>query len=598
MKKIVLFILAIVTLSSCEDVFGDFLDKAPGAEITEEEVFSNWIRTGYYHNDIYNYLRTGKDWISSRSGERREGYSTDGSWLDSGSDIGISSRDTDGSRTSFNVGNYFDAGGAVEIIYTWNDYFEAIRKCNKFLERADGVPLAADETPQGREEELTRLKAEARALRAYFYWELVIRYGPLPIITSSLDPYDENVAKLPRPGTIDSITDFILSELQASYSNLYNDRTMTNAWFGRFSQGVNMALQVRILLYLASPQYNTSNDAAKWTAARDKALEFINTWGHESSNPMYYLYNPSGNAPGVNYQLAINRRAFDGNMEAIFFRNSTASDWWAADSPVSYGGRGGLCPSQNLIDMYDMVDGTAPFASYDETGAPVYNAAGIPAINEVSGYSDQNPYANRDPRLSMTVLYNGSIWWNEPVDTYVGGKDNPLGSPYATRTSYYNKKYHDDSQTHYLMGGTMYRNWQFIRYAEILLSYAEAQNELDATPSDAVYETLQSIRDRAGITGDLNERVMTKSEMRNFIRKERTVELAFEEHRWWDVRRWKVAEAALGRPVYGMNIVKSGDNLTFTREKVQDRFFQTKMYLYPIPEQQLWITGMQNNPGW
>jgi hypothetical protein len=144
--------------------------------------------------------------------------------------------------------------------------------------------------------------------------------------------------------------------------------------------------------------------------------------------------------------------------------------------------------------------------------------------------------------------------------------------------------------------GQSYRNWIIMRYAEVMLNYAEAMNEAYG-PSQEVYDALDEIRHRGGITGSVASRtdLTTKEALRNFIRKERTVELAFEEHRMWDVRRWNVAVEALSRPIYGVEVGTGGN---ITRKIVQTRPFEQKMYLYPIPETEVWKTNIENNPGW
>lgn len=589
MKKLVIYLSIILItgtiLVSCEDMFGDFLDKAPGADLPEEQVFKEWKKTEMFFYDIYNFLPTGLNYINS-------------SWLDAATDLGITSYFWGGVRTSLNIGNYYNTGGAPEVVDKWYHYFRGIRKVNIFLAKVDSVPLGSDETPESRAEIAKRMKAEARFLRAYFYWELVLRYGPVPIILDRLNYDDENLNTYQRPETIKPCIDFILNELDEIYPDLMNDIDVARSTTlsGRITKGICKALKIRILLYMASPLYNTNNEIEKWQLAMQEAESFIYTLGHKGQK----VYELMTDLTPINaYEKAINVPAFQNNKEIIFWRSNPKGDWWRSESPVSFGGYGGLCPSQNLVDMYDMADGKSPFTQYDETGAPVYDENGIPvAINPSSGYSDQNPYANRDPRFYKTVLYNGSIWWNETIDTYEGGKDKPLGNTDATPTSYYNRKYHNEA-AHYLYGGTVYRNWIIIRYAEILLNYAEARNEFIG-PDQEVYNTLQLLRSRAGISGNLltDRPGMTKEEMRNFIRKERAVELCYEEHRWWDVRRWKVADKALSRPIYGMKIVKNGNNFTYSRIKVQDRPFEPKMYLYPIPEKEIWKTGMKNNPGW
>ena len=245
--------------------------------------------------------------------------------------------------------------------------------------------------------------------------------------------------------------------------------------------------------------------------------------------------------------------------------------------------------------MYDMIDGSSPFQQYDETGAPVYNGL-QPAINMASGYSEASMWANRDGRLAASVLYHGVTWGNGVINVVKGQRDNPIGNANATPTGYYVRKYIPETILSNNHSGNSYRLWCFIRYAEILLNYAEAVNEVQG-PCTEVYNLLDQIRHRAGITGSVADRtdLNSKEKMHNFIHKERTVELAFEEHRAWDVRRWNVAEKALGRDIIGIEVSANGN---ITRKVAQNRVFSEKMYLYPIPEGEYWKTGIENNPGW
>ncbi|MCD7936825.1 MAG: RagB/SusD family nutrient uptake outer membrane protein [Tannerellaceae bacterium] len=588
MKKIYLYTLTVLLilggLTSCEDMFGSFLDKQPSNELTEEDVFGSWRNIQAFQYDIYNFLSVGKNYIQV-------------SWLDSATDLAEASY-ARGTRTSFNIGNYYAASGYNELQGVWNEYYKAIRKCNLFIERVRDVPLDSDQTEGSRVNLENRLIAECRFFRAYFYWELCLRYGGVPLITKSLEVEDDSVISIPRTDLKECFA-FILTELAECLTDLQDDNDkFQDTDYGRITQAINEALQSRIKLYLASPRYQNLG-LVTWADAAESAKNFIENWGHASDKDKTYTLFTGETETGKNYSTAITRRAVDGNPEVIFWRNGGTEGWWPEESPVGFGGYGGLTPSQNLVDMYDMLDGSSPFAEYDETGAPVYNAAGIPAINSASIYSDNNPYNSRDPRFERTVLYNGAIWWNRAIDTSDGGTDNPTGNAYATSTGYYNRKYMDDSQTHYLNGGSMYRNWIYIRYAEILLNYAEALNEVSG-PVAEVFSTLQMLRDRAGIMGNLINRteLYDKETMRKFIRKERTVELAFEGHRPWDVRRWNVAVEALARPIYGMQILKNGSDVTYTRKVTRTRVFEEKMYLYPIPEEEIWKTGMENNPGW
>jgi hypothetical protein len=344
---------------------------------------------------------------------------------------------------------------------------------------------------------------------------------------------------------------------------------------------------------MASPRYS-ADSGITWQQAADAARSFISDYG---SN--FGLYAEDNIDPDVNYGNAVLRTQYTGNNnEVIFFRNDVTIGWSgvSVDTPVGEGGSGGNCPSQNLVDMYDMADGSAPFTSYDATGAPVYDSNGNPTINAASGYSDQTMWQNRDPRLKGTVLYNGSTWNNATINVVLGERDNPVGNANATPTGYYMRKYIPESILASNHGGTAYRLWTIIRYAEIIMNLAESLNEVEG-PTTEVCELLDQVRHRAGITGNVADRadLKTKDAMRNFIHKERTIEFAFEEHRSWDVRRWNVAVEALSRPIYGVSVDKSGN---ISRKVAQTRKFESKMYLYPIPEAEEWKTNIENNPGW
>ena len=425
---------------------------------------------------------------------------------------------------------------------------------------------------------------------------MFLRYGPVPLVTTVLDPDGDLLSDYTnRPTIKEYVVDFILTELTECESDMIDyEEGSSSANAGRVTQAVASALRSRIMLYMASDRFS-SESGITWAQAADASKSFIENYGS-----LYSLF--TDNNPVDAYTNAILRTTYEGNnKEVIFFRNGVRVGWGAivADTPVGEGGNGGMCPSQNLVDMYDMADGSSPFAQYDETGAPVYNSANIPSVNASSNYDDANPCANRDPRLAASVLYNGVSWGNGTINVVLGQRDNPIGNANATPTGYYTRKYMPESILSAVHTGTGYRNWILLRYAEILLNYAEALNEADASGAE-VLSYLQPLRDRAGMTASLTDRpdLQTKEQRRNFIRKERTVELAFEEHRAWDVRRWNVAGKALARPIYGMEVTESNGVVRYERKVVQQRVFSEKMYLYPIPETEVWKTNIVNNPGW
>ena len=585
MNKILSYIcvlgLTAISFSSCEDAFGDFLDKQPSNELTEEQVFGDWTTTMQFHFDTYNFLRHGAGRIQR-------------SWLDAATDLGANSYSDGGVRTSFNIGNYYGSGGSSELTATWEHYYRGIRKCNMLLARIDSVPKASDLSQEKYEIDKLNYKSEARFLRAFFYWEMFLRYGPVPVVTDVLDPNGDLLSGYTtRPTVEEYIVDFVLNELRECEVGLmpYDDGAKA-ANAGRISQPMARALYSRIMLYMASDRYSASSGVS-WGEAAQASRSFIEDYGE-----LYGLFQGANGKSS--YTNAILRTTFEGqNNEVIFFRNDVKIGWSSIvdDTPVGEGGNGGLCPSQNLVDMYDMLDGSSPFAEYDATGAPVYNSDNIPMVNTESGYDEGSPWDSRDPRLSATVLHHGASWGAGIINVIRGQRDNPIGNADATPTGYYVRKYIPENILSANHSGSSYRNWIFIRYAEILLNYAEAMNEING-PSLEVYDALNLIRHRAGITGNVEDRgdlISSKENMRNFIRKERAIELSFEEHRFWDLRRWNVAVEALSRPIYGVEVARDG---TLSRKIAQERVFEEKMYLYPIPEAEVWKTDIENNPGW
>lgn len=589
MKKTILYIAFSITitgtmLTSCEDMFGGFLDKQPSNELTGKQTFSNWSTTTEFHFDTYNFLQHGACRIGN-------------SWMDAATDLAETSYSNAGTRVSFNIGNYYAGAAASELSDTWELYYRGIRKCNMLLDTIDVVPKSIDLSDEKYETDKLNYKSESRFLRAYFYWEMFLRYGPVPIITKVLDPNgDLFTGYETRPSIKEYVVDFILPELQECEKGLMDYETgkkSQNA--GRISQPMARALYSRIMLYMASDRF-CNESGVSWNQAAKVAKSFIDDFGS-----VYGLYT-SDQTPIENYTNAILRNTYsESNNEVIFWRNDVKVGWSAIsnDTPVGEGGNGGLCPSQNLVDMYDMADGSSPFAQYDETGAPAYNDTDCPTIKTESNYDDNMPCENRDPRLTASILYHGVEWGNGTINVIKGQRDNPNGNANATPTGYYVRKYIPESILSVNHSGSSYRNWIILRYAEILLNYAEALNE-DGGSREDVLNVLQPIRDRAGLTAKLTERtdLQTQTEIRNFIRKERTVELAFEDHRAWDVRRWNVAEKALARPIYGIDVTQSGGKTTYSRKIAQERVFTTKMYLYPIPEGEIWKTNIENNPGW
>ncbi|MDE5983015.1 MAG: RagB/SusD family nutrient uptake outer membrane protein, partial [Duncaniella sp.] len=232
--------VAMTAFTGCSD----FLDKQPSNELSEEKTYADWRMFEYFHNDTYNFLLHGANRIN-------------GSWLDAATDLAETSFASGGTLTTFNIGNYYGNAGAPELVSVWESRYRGIRKCNRVLNDMDRVPYDITRTAEENEALRATTRAEARTFRAWFYWELFLRYGPLPIITDVLDPADDMITPYKnRPTVKEYVVDFILKELQESEPDLLN---YADAWssnrIGRLSQPMSRALQSRILLYMASPRY-------------------------------------------------------------------------------------------------------------------------------------------------------------------------------------------------------------------------------------------------------------------------------------------------------------------------------------------------------
>lgn len=543
------------TLCSCND----FLDREEDSFIDKTATFDSYNRTKQYLTYAYSLLPEG---LNRFSGGALLGAATDDACF------AIESSNIQ----QFNNGSWNALSNPDNV---WDRYFAGIAKCCTLLENSNHVNLDISRLdPAKRVEYENNLKdirmwrAEAHFLRAYFNFELLKRYGPIPIIKSTLD-INKDYSDTPRP-TMKEVVEFIANDcdIAADSLELTPWRNMNDA-FGRATKGAALALKSRLLLYAASPLYvdfgdideaNKPSDATLWKAAADAAKAVIDLNQYELAPAYDDLF----------------KNDFQ-NKEYIFVRRYPSnSDFEKSNFPVSYGGKGGTNPSQNLIDDYEMLDGTA----FDWSD-PVKAA---------------HPFENRDERLLATVLMNGVLFKGKRVATYPGGAD-AMPNPNATKTGYYLRKFLNENVNIQTGGGSDGHVVPLFRLAEIYLNYAEALNEYDPTnPDIAVY--LNKIRERVSLPDVPSG--LTQEQMRTLIHHERRVELAFEEHRFWDVRRWKVASSTLGAPVKGVKITQDdAGNFTYSPVQVEQRVFQPKMYWYPIPQSEvLKLHHWEQNKGW
>jgi len=341
---------------------------------------------------------------------------------------------------------------------------------------------------------------------------------------------------------------------------------------GRATKGAALALKARVLLYAASPLHNTENDVTLWqnAAKAAKAVIDLNTYALASS-----------------YTAVVNNPSLTPGPELIFERREAASNGFERRNfPIGYEGGGtGTCPTQNLVDAYEMSN------------------TGLPITDPASRYNPLQPYSFRDPRLRATIIYNGTTWKSKQVETFAGGK-NGLPITNATKTGYYLKKYVIEAiNLDPKLGAVTTREhtWTLFRYGEILLNYAEAMNEAygPTNASDMGLTALQAvnfIRKRAGMPNF--SATLSPDAFRTKLRNERRVELAFEDHRFWDTRRWKIGEET--KDIYAINITRNANlSLNYEVKLLEIRPFEERMYLYPIPQSELFKNNkLIQNTGW
>jgi len=449
----------------------------------------------------------------------------------------------------------------------WAPTYKIIQNCNIFLSKIDNVP--------GDQARRNGLKGEVTYLRAYAYFKLIRDYGGVPLITK---PFDLNSDFKAARNSYDECSSFIASELDKAAALLPVQQG--SASYGRATKGAALALKSTLLLYAASPQWNPTNDMARWQKASDAAKAVIDL-------NAFQLFNG-------NYADLFTTK----NSELIMVRETNKQYMWSAFqgvemflSPSGFHGWASFAPSQNLVDAFGTADGK------DVTDA-------------TSGYNPQHPYINRDPRFYQDIVFDGrpygqpafcqdryGVGSTNVAEFYEGGLDSPQGWDKWNNsvTRYTFRKYCD---TTYNFNSETQTNkfWIVSRLSEIYLNYAEAQFYLGNNATAIQY--LNLIRQRAGIKNPLSS-ALSGTALESRIRNERQVELCLEGHRYYDVRRWKIADVTENKPLMGVIITKNADgSKTYNYTQVQTRAFKPQHYLLPIPTSEINRTKLVQNTGY
>jgi hypothetical protein len=453
-----------------------------------------------------------------------------------------------------------------ELVGLWGSAYRGVRACNTFLQHVDGVKMS--------ELHKKRLTAQIRFIRAFRYFILLENFGGVPLIGNRVFQIDDNYqsANIYKRATIPETVNYIVSQLDSAAAVLPVNHN-SNYQAGRATKGAALALKARVLLYAASPLYTGGKDNKdKWQKAANAAKAVMDM----DKYSLYPNYKKLFLTPYNNPEII---------FERLYTQKTNHLPFVKTNGPNGYSGWAGNVPLQNLVSQY-------------------YMANGLPITDPNSGYDPQRPYKNRDPRLNMSILHNGSEFKGRKIETFVpGGRDSQDGSqPWNTsKTGYYMLKFMNPklSTTDNVWSQNSSGPWIYFRYAGILLDYAEAENEANG-PDQSVYNAINKILKRAGMP-DL-PKGLSQGEMRKRIRHEREIELAFEGDRFYDVRRWKIAMKTGNVPAYGMKITKNPDG-TFTYQRkvaLSGRSFKKKMYWLPIPHKEILASDnmLEQNPGY
>lgn len=556
LDKICLFILACLIPAACADL--NYTEETTRDEDWNFEYFGEGIKNMVF--DVYAQVYSNE--FDSNSAYFFAGATDEAQYaLESGA-----------------VNNYVNGGWTPANPYSniWTKSYRAIAEACMFLEKLDQADISEWEHNAQYENWISQMEKfpyELRFLRAYFYFELFRAYGDVPLVTTTLTNAQANsISRTPA----DQIVQFIVDEVDEIAPHLpvsYNMEAGTE--IGRATRVAAYALKARTLLYAASPLFNPTNDKTKWAKAAEACryiLDNAQAWGLKLSS----------------YGSLWGHDAFY-NQELIFGigRNATNS-FEMAHYPVGVeNGSSGNCPTQSFVDQYE------------------YQADGVTFGERNPGSIDLtavNPYEGLDPRFALTVVKNGDEWptngsQKKVIETFAGGF-NASPKYGATPTGYYLRKYVDGSCVTTADNQTTSRHtWIIFRLGEFYLNYAEAVFNATGSANDAAYgmtanEAINVLRNRADIM--MPEFKEDGAAWVERYERERLVELAFENHRFWDVRRWKKGDEYFKTiKVADIDAEKQLTRVTVNRQ------WDDKYYLYPIPQSEVKKNpNLGQNPGW
>lgn len=558
-KHILLACSSIIAFASCN--YLDY-DETDGLN-TREDIYRYFDKTKQMLTHVYTYMPQDLGCIGNAM---RDCASDDAEY---GATGGIVQDMTNGNWSAIKIRDD-----------KWNLY-EGIRAANEFLQSLKDVDLSRYEYNTNYDNWMKQIACfpyEARVLRAHYFFELARRYGDIAMPLTTLTTEEANtIAKT----SFDDVINFIITECEDAAQHLpatyigqpYNET-------GRITKGFAMAVKSKALLYAASKLHNPSNSKDKWETSAKAAYDIIKS-GLYTLDPNEKVNNISS-PEVVLFRMNGNSSTFELNNFPIRFTEGTRT------TPAT-----ATFPSQNLVDAFHTVNGYS--VTLTDNGWECEDPA----------FDPQNPYANRDPRFYNTVLANGMDFKGSKIAVYKGGSDYASVSEGGSPTGYFLRKYIQES-TNFEPDKEVknQHHWIVYRYAETLLSYAESMvmafNNPQYTDSNfpkSAEWALNEVRANAGMP---TLAITDKDKFVQALQNEWRVEFAFEDHRFWDVRRWQIGENTQ-KELYGVTIEQKTDGtLNFQRILYKNRTWNQRMYLYPIPQSELFKNNNLNpqNTGW
>lgn len=609
-KLSILLILA-ATVCGCTD-FLDVSDELEG-ELTTAEIFNTPEEMRSFHRTIFSGVTVSSKLLFVDHNP----HLTENPWPGVTDELKMSH----GYALTRTVTGY-NAGNAP--FHRWFDLYETIRQANIFLENAKVIPESgsADYIAAA---ELAQMKAQARFLRAYYHYLLFELYGPVPIMDEAVDPDDPDLDF--SRNSVDEVVDFVTAEMDTVAGRL-NEIETEEAQLALPTKGVALAVKSKMLVYAASPLFNggyeealdvtnpesgkrlfPDHDPDKWQRALDALQEFID-FAETGHYELYKEYDSEGN---YDPHASLYNLFMDYNSEVIWANPYGAyggiHTWQGIDNlvaPRTEQGEPTFAVTQELVDDFFMIDGR----TIDES--PMYSEQGFSTAGEdKSGQTEPGTYRmwiNREPRFYQTVFYQGRRWhMSNNVIKFHQGTGNDNSHSRHPHTGYLMYKRASRSVSHIgTHAKSEYRPSFIFRLAEFYLLYAEALNEVD--PNDPrILEYIDKVRERAGIPklADIKPEIQgDQVAQREAIRREMRVELCTEGQRYFNVRRWMIAENSVGGGgqggnFYGMNMDAEVEENFYQRTLQEVRAWDRAMYLYPIPQDEInKSTKLVQNPGW